>query len=119
MMTKPPVIPPPPPIPPPVAPSAQAAHFATLQPGWVPAPPVIRQEYQRGLLTLEELDRFKNLLVFARSTVEGFFSGKHKSPFYGSSAEFTDYKEYVAGEDIGHLDWRVYGRTRRLYLRQF
>ena len=71
------------------------------------------------LLDLQELERFENLLVFAKATVEGYYSGKHKSPYRGSAAEFADYKEYVPGDDIAHLDWRVYGRTRRLYLRQY
>ena len=71
------------------------------------------------LLDVQELERFKNLLVFAKATVEGFFSGKHKSPYRGSAAEFADYKEYVAGDDLARVDWRVYGRTRRLYVRQF
>lgn len=71
------------------------------------------------LLTVEELDRFKNLLVFAKSTVEGFFTGKHKSPRRGSSAEFSDYKEYVAGDDIKRIDWRVYGRSSRLFVRRY
>src|SRR5215216_6137536 len=71
------------------------------------------------LLNLEELSRFENLLVFAKAVVEGYFAGKHKSPYHGSAAEFADYKEYVAGDDLTHLDWRVYGRTRRLYIRQF
>ena len=71
------------------------------------------------LLDLQELERFENLLVFAKATVEGYYAGKHKSPYRGSAAEFADYKEYVPGDDIAHLDWRVYGRTRRLYLRQY
>jgi uncharacterized protein (DUF58 family) len=71
------------------------------------------------LLNLEELERFENLLVFAKSIVEGYFAGRHKSPYRGSAAEFADYKEYVAGDDISRLDWRVYGRTRRLYVRRF
>jgi uncharacterized protein (DUF58 family) len=71
------------------------------------------------LLTVEELERFKNLLVFAQSTVDGYYTGKHKSPYRGASSEFADYKEYVAGDDISHLDWRAYGRSRRLYVRQF
>jgi uncharacterized protein (DUF58 family) len=71
------------------------------------------------ILSPDELDRFKDLLVFARATVEGYFSGRHKSPYRGSSAEFADYKEYVAGDDVTQLDWRVYGRSRRLFLRQF
>jgi uncharacterized protein (DUF58 family) len=74
---------------------------------------------QPVLLNLQELERFENLLVFAKATVEGYYSGKHKSPYRGSAAEFADYKEYVAGDDVAHLDWRVYGRTRRLYLRQY
>jgi len=57
--------------------------------------------------------------MFARSIVEGYFAGKHKSPYRGSSVEFADYKEYVPGDDIKHIDWRAYGRSRRLFLRQF
>jgi uncharacterized protein (DUF58 family) len=72
-----------------------------------------------GLLTLEELERFKNLLVFAQVTVEGYFAGKHRSPYRGSSAEFADYKEYVPGDDLGRIDWRAYGRTKKLYIRQY
>lgn len=74
---------------------------------------------QQPLLTVEELERFKNLLVFARATVEGYYSGRHKSPYRGSSAEFADYKEYVAGDDVSRLDWRAYGRSRKLFVRQF
>jgi uncharacterized protein (DUF58 family) len=65
------------------------------------------------------LERFKNLLIFARSTVEGFFVGKHKSPMQGSSVEFTDYKEYVPGDQVNRIDWRAYGRSRRLFVRQY
>lgn len=71
------------------------------------------------LLNLQELERFENLMVFAKATVEGYYAGKHKSPYRGSAAEFADYKEYAPGDDLARLDWRVYGRTKRLYLRQF
>jgi uncharacterized protein (DUF58 family) len=71
------------------------------------------------LLSPEELERFKNLLVFARATVEGYFVGKHKSPYRGSSVEFADYKEYVPGDEVNRIDWRAYGRTRRMFVRQF
>jgi len=71
------------------------------------------------LLSVEELERFGNLLVFAKSTVEGSYAGRHKSPYRGSAAEFADYKEYVSGDDIARLDWRVYGRARKLFIRQF
>jgi uncharacterized protein (DUF58 family) len=108
---KPPVIRRPPPIP---------AHAREQKP--VSEPTILGKPIgfqPAALLNAEELERFKNLLVFAKSTVEGYYVGKHKSPFRGASAEFADYKEYVAGDDIGHLDWRAYGRTRRLYVRQF
>ena len=62
---------------------------------------------------------YGNLLVFAKSRVEGYFSGRHRSPYYGSNAEFADYQEYAAGEDIGNVDWRVYGRTRKVFLRKY
>jgi uncharacterized protein (DUF58 family) len=71
------------------------------------------------LLTLAELERFKNLLVFARTTVEGYFAGKHKSPYRGSSSEFADYKEYVPGDAVARIDWRAYGRSRKLFVRQY
>src|SRR6185437_9396824 len=80
-------------------------------PSWVKRPPV--------LLNPAELERFSDLLVFARSTVEGYFAGKHKSPFRGSSVEFADYKEYIPGDDPKRIDWRAYGRSRRLFVRQF
>jgi uncharacterized protein (DUF58 family) len=81
-----------------------------------PAQPAMRK---RSLLTPEELERFHNLLIFARSTVEGYFIGKHKSPHRGSSVEFTDYKEYVPGDEVHRIDWRAYGRSRRLFVRQY
>lgn len=74
---------------------------------------------KRALLAPGELERFKNLLVFARSAVEGYFVGKHKSPYRGSSVEFADYKEYVAGDEVSRIDWRAYGRSRRLFVRQY
>jgi len=106
----PPRIPSPPPIPrPPRIPPLVARVVKPRQ-------SVVRKS---SLLTPEELERFKNLLVFARSMVEGYFVGKHKSPYRGSSVEFTDYKEYVPGDEVNRIDWRAYGRSRRLFIRQF
>ena len=90
-------------------------------------PPVLKGFLRRpeshihpgSLLSPAELERFGNQLLFARSTVEGYFVGKHKSPHRGSSVEFTDYKEYVPGDDLKHIDWRTYGRSRRLFIRQY
>ncbi len=75
--------------------------------------------YPGALLSPDELDRFKNLLLFAQTTVDGFFSGRHRSPHPGSSAEFRDYKDYVAGDAIDRIDWRAYGRSRRLFVRRY
>jgi len=100
----------PPPLPKPHGVSAVAARILPRR-----TPPPL----PHGLLNIEELERFENLLVFAKTVVEGYFAGKHKSPNRGSAAEFADYKEYVTGDDLARIDWRVYGRTRRLYIRQF
>ena len=65
------------------------------------------------------LARIGDLELRARNVVEGFVSGMHRSPYHGYSVEFAQHKEYVAGDDIRHLDWRVYGRTNRFYIKQF
>lgn len=81
-------------------------------------PPKLPQKAP-SLLNLAEADRFKDLLLFAKAQVEGYFSGKHKSPHFGSDVEFAEHKEYVSGEDVSNIDWRVYGRSKRLYVRQY
>ncbi len=105
---------PPPLPPPPKIPAVSAAVSSLLQ-----LRNRAREQTSPLLLNLQELERFENLLVFAKAIVEGYFAGKHKSPYRGSAAEFADYKEYTPGDELARLDWRVYGRTRRLYLRQF
>jgi uncharacterized protein (DUF58 family) len=115
-LPEPPHIPPPPhiPGPPPIPPASRVPGLMAriYKPRAVLSPVY-------SLLTPEELERFKNLLIFARSTVEGYFVGKHKSPNRGSSVEFTDYKEYVPGDEVNRIDWRAYGRSRRLFVRQY
>jgi uncharacterized protein (DUF58 family) len=60
-----------------------------------------------------------NLELVARFIVEGFLIGLHRSPYHGFSAEFSSYREYAPGDDLRHLDWKVFGRTDRFYLKQF
>lgn len=55
----------------------------------------------------------------ARHVVEGFISGQHKSPFFGQSVEFVQHREYVPGDDIRHLDWKVWSKTDRFYVKQY
>ena len=61
--------------------------------------------------TLAALD---GLTLRARHIIEGFVAGSHRSPFQGSSVEFSEYREYVQGDEIRHVDWKAYGRTDKL-----
>src|SRR5260370_19755580 len=64
-------------------------------------------------------DNGRVLELRARLIVEGYLSGMHKSPYHGFSVEFAEPREYVAGDDLKHLDWKVYGRTGSFYLKQY
>ena len=66
-----------------------------------------------------EITRYKSLDFFARQVVEGFITGRHKSPFHGFSVEFSDYRQYNSGESTKNIDWHLYGRTDKLYVKQF
>jgi uncharacterized protein (DUF58 family) len=65
------------------------------------------------------LAKVRSLELQARLVVEGYLSGMHKSPYHGFSVEFAQHREYVPGDDIKHVDWKVYGRTGRFYLKQY
>lgn len=73
----------------------------------------------KSYLQPEVLSKIGDLEFRARHVVEGFVSGMHRSPYHGFSVEFAQHKEYVPGDDIRHLDWRVFGRTNRFYIKQF
>ncbi len=60
-----------------------------------------------------------NLELIARSVVEGFITGLHKSPFHGFSVEFSQHRPYMPGDALRFVDWKVYGRTDRYYIKQF
>lgn len=60
-----------------------------------------------------------NLELRARVVVEGFLSGLHKSPRRGFSVEFNDYRHYQRGDDLRHVDWKLYGRTDKLFIKQY
>ncbi len=84
-------------------------------------PEIPRSDGQEGrrFLSPAVLARIGNLELIAKSVVEGFISGRHKSPYHGFSVEFAQYRGYIPGDDIKHLDWKVYGRTDRYYIKQF
>jgi len=67
----------------------------------------------------QALARVKNLSMVARGVVEGFISGLHSSPYKGFSVEFAEHREYSAGDDPRHLDYRMLARTDRLYIKQY
>ncbi len=71
------------------------------------------------LLDPQMLARLQGLPLRARSIVEGYVSGVHRSPFHGFSIEFAEHREYAPGDDLRYLDWKVFGRTDKYYLKQF
>lgn len=73
----------------------------------------------RQLLDPNLVGRLGKLDLIARLVVEGFLTGLHKSPYHGFSAEFAEYRQYIPGEPITHMDWRVFAKTDRHYLKVF
>jgi uncharacterized protein (DUF58 family) len=65
------------------------------------------------------IPNYPNLELLARSVVEGFIVGLHKSPFHGFSVEFSEHRLYNAGEPTRHIDWKLYGRTDRMYVKRY
>lgn len=65
------------------------------------------------------LMRIKNLQLRAKAVVEGFFSGLHRSPYHGFSVEFSEYRQYTSGDDLRFLDWRLFARSDRYYIKRF
>lgn len=70
-------------------------------------------------LSPEVLARISSLELLSRTVVEGFISGLHRSPYTGFSTEFAEYRQYMPGDDLRHLDWRLYGRTDRYYIKKY
>jgi uncharacterized protein (DUF58 family) len=70
-------------------------------------------------LRVADLRRMKNLFFSSRRVVEGQYSGRHASPLRGHSVEFNDYRPYMPGDEIGDIDWKVYGRTDKLFVKLF
>ena len=65
------------------------------------------------------LAKLKGLHLRARHIVEGYVSGLHRSPYHGFSIEFAEHREYVPGDDLRYVDWKVFGRTDKFYLKQY
>ena len=65
------------------------------------------------------LNKITRLDLKARHIVEGFMGGMHKSPYHGFSVEFAEHREYAPGDDLKHLDWKVFGRSDRLFIKEY
>ncbi|MBN1561396.1 DUF58 domain-containing protein, partial [candidate division KSB1 bacterium] len=63
--------------------------------------------------------KLANLNLVARLVVEGFITGLHKSPYHGFSVEFAEHRQYMPGDEIKHIDWKVYAKTDRHFIKQF
>lgn len=72
-----------------------------------------------ALLTPTDLARVESLELRARQVVEGFITGLHKSPFHGFSVEFAQHRGYNPGDELRHVDWKVYARKERLFVKQY
>jgi len=67
----------------------------------------------------EVVSKLASLELRARMVVEGFITGLHKSPYHGFSVEFAEHRQYMPGDEIRYIDWKVYGRTNRYYIKQY
>lgn len=67
----------------------------------------------------EAISRISRLELRARHVVEGFLSGMHRSPYFGQSVEFLQHRQYVPGDDLRHVDWKVWAKQDRLYVKQY
>lgn len=76
------------------------------------------EDYQK-YLNPQTLASLSGLDLQARMVVEGYVSGMHKSPYHGFSVEFAEHREYVPGDDIRHIDWKVWSRSDKYYLKQY
>ena len=79
----------------------------------------MQQKDYRQLLKPDVVSKLKTMDLRARLVVEGFIAGLHKSPYHGFSVEFAEHRQYMPGDAIRHIDWKVYGKTDRFYVKQF
>ena len=77
------------------------------------------QQTGARFLAPEVLARISSLELVARSVVEGFISGLHRSPHLGFSTDFAEHRQYMPGDDLRHLDWKLLARTDRLYIKKY
>jgi uncharacterized protein (DUF58 family) len=79
----------------------------------------VTEEDPRRFLDPDVIARISRLDLRARHVVEGYISGMHRSPFFGHSVEFLQHREYVPGDDLRHIDWKVWSKTDRYHIKQY
>ena len=77
------------------------------------------REASRTYLDPSAISRLAGIELVARLVVEGFISGMHKSPYQGFSVEFVEHRQYMPGDEIRYIDWKVYGKSDRYYIKKF
>lgn len=73
----------------------------------------------KRFLQPEAISRIARLEIKARNIVEGFLNGSHRSPYFGQSVEFAQHREYAPGDDVRRIDWKVWSKTDKYYVKQF
>ena len=70
-------------------------------------------------IDIQQTQQFGHLELIAKQVVEGFITGLHKSPFHGFSVEFAEHRLYNTGESTRHIDWKLFGRTDKLFVKRY
>ncbi|MDY0355448.1 MAG: DUF58 domain-containing protein [Sedimentisphaerales bacterium] len=83
------------------------------------APTPFESRTTSGMIDPAALMKIRSMELRAKGVVQGFLRGIHRSPYHGFSAEFTEYRQYSAGDDPRYVDWRVYARSDRFYIKKF
>ena len=73
----------------------------------------------KNINNINQLTDFNNVEFVAKQVVEGFITGMHKSPFHGFSVEFAEHRIYNKGESIKHIDWKLYARTDKMFVKRY
>jgi uncharacterized protein (DUF58 family) len=85
----------------------------------IPANPTQKRVTLSRYLDPKILNRVDKLELAAHGVVEGFMAGWHRSPYHGFSVEFAQHREYSLGDDLRHLDWKIYAKANRFYIKQY
>ncbi|HEY9186370.1 MAG TPA: DUF58 domain-containing protein [Ignavibacteria bacterium] len=76
------------------------------------------EDYRKYLIP-DIVSKLSNMELRARLVVEGFIAGLHKSPFHGFSVEFAEHRQYLPGDETRYIDWKIYGKTEKYFIKQF